>query len=337
MTLAPLASIGVDLIALTTLVGGLYVRRHSRKDLLAAYVGVNVGVLAVTLLLATSNVGAGLGLGLFGVLSIIRLRSTELAQHEVAYFFAALALGLLGGIGASLATTALLMALVVVSLWIGDHPSLLRRNRHQVVMVDHAIADETALTEHLARLLGARISSIDVQRLDLVNDTTLVDVRYRLHRPRAAEVPQQPRQSRLPASAPPSAEDPVAAPSGEHRPGTSREAATTAVIPQPPQPSRPSEQSGRTEHPGYQNPRHRQGPGHQSPPPATTQQNRPATRTQALRTESSGAPPPPTHSPQPPAESTSSTSHLQDQPQDQPRRQLQDQRSRRSSPSYRRI
>ena len=159
MTLAPLASIGVDLIALTTLVGGLYIRRHSRKDLLAAYVGVNVGVLAVTLLLATSNVGAGLGLGLFGVLSIIRLRSTELAQHEVAYFFAALALGLLGGIGASLATTALLMALVVVSLWIGDHPSLLRRNRHQVVMVDHAIADETALTEHLARLLGARISS----------------------------------------------------------------------------------------------------------------------------------------------------------------------------------
>ena len=337
MTLAPLASIGVDLISLTTLVGGLYVRRHSRKDLLAAYVGVNVGVLAVTLLLATSNVGAGLGLGLFGVLSIIRLRSTELAQHEVAYFFAALALGLLGGIGASLATTALLMALVVVSLWIGDHPSLLRRNRHQVVMVDHAIADETALTEHLARLLGARISSIDVQRLDLVNDTTLVDVRYRLHRPRAAEIPQQPRQSRLPASAPPSAEDPVAAPSGEHRPGTSREAATTAVIPQPPQPSRPSEQSGRTEHPEYQNPRHRQGPGHQSPPPATTQQNRPATRTQALRTESSGAPPPPSHSPQPPAESTSSTSHLQDQPQDQPRSQLQDQRSRRSSPSYRRI
>lgn len=191
MTLAPLASIGADLIALTTLVGGLYVRRHSRKDLLAAYVGVNVGVLAVTLLLATSNVGAGLGLGLFGVLSIIRLRSTELAQHEVAYFFAALALGLLGGIGASLATTALLMALVVTSLWIGDHPSLLRRNRHQVIMVDHAIVDETALTEHLARLLGARISSIDVQRLDLVNDTTIVDVRFRVPRQTPAELEAQ--------------------------------------------------------------------------------------------------------------------------------------------------
>ena len=205
MTLASIAAIGADLIALTALVGGLYVRRHSRKDLMAAYIGVNVGVLAVTLLLATSSVGAGLGLGLFGVLSIIRLRSTELAQHEVAYFFAALALGLLGGIGASIATTAVLMALVVASLWIGDHPSMLRRNRHQVVMVDRAISDETALTDRLSRLLNARIHSIEVQRLDLVNDTTLVNVRYQLHRSR----PQTGASAPAPA-APESLESPVA-------------------------------------------------------------------------------------------------------------------------------
>ena len=180
MTFASIASVGADLVALAVLVGALYIRRHSRKDLMSAYVGVNVGVLAVTLLLATASVGAGLGLGLFGVLSIIRLRSTQLTQHEVAYFFAALALGLLGGIGAPLTTTAALMALVAASLWISDHPALLRRNRHQVIMIDHAITDETALTAHLTNLLGARIRSIDTQRLDLVNDTTLVDVRYQV-------------------------------------------------------------------------------------------------------------------------------------------------------------
>ena len=212
MSLTTLTYIAADLIALAVLVGALYAPRHSRKDLMAAYIGVNVGVLAVTLLLSTASVAAGLGLGLFGVLSIIRLRSTELAQHEVAYFFAALALGLLGGIGASLATTALLMALVVTSLWIGDHPSLLRRNRHQVIMVDHAIVDETALTEHLARLLGARISSIDVQRLDLVNDTTLVDVRYRLHRPLPQEETDAPAltSARSPESPDGAAELPAA-------------------------------------------------------------------------------------------------------------------------------
>ena len=64
--------------------------------LVAAFLGVNVGVPAVAAALATSSVNARLGLGLFGVLSIIRLRSEELAQHEIAYYFAALALGLIG-------------------------------------------------------------------------------------------------------------------------------------------------------------------------------------------------------------------------------------------------
>ena len=55
-------------------------------DLVVAFLGVNVGVLAVSMVLGSSAIGAGLGLGLFGVLSIIRVRSTEISQHEVAYY-----------------------------------------------------------------------------------------------------------------------------------------------------------------------------------------------------------------------------------------------------------
>src|SRR3954463_10186189 len=90
-----------DLIAISLLIFGVYFPRHRRRDLVIAYLGINVGVLAVSAALATSAVGAGVGLGLFGVLAIIRLRSTELDQHEVAYYFTALALGLLGGLGSS--------------------------------------------------------------------------------------------------------------------------------------------------------------------------------------------------------------------------------------------
>ena len=189
MSLTTLTYIAADLIALAVLVGALYAPRHSRKDLMAAYIGVNVGVLAVTLLLSTASVAAGLGLGLFGVLSIIRLRSTELAQHEVAYFFAALALGLLGGIQtAPIAMVAALMGTVVAALWIGDHPALMRRNRHQVIVLDHAITNETALIAHLEHTLGGQVRSVEVQRLDLVNDTTTVDVRFRVPRHTPAEL-----------------------------------------------------------------------------------------------------------------------------------------------------
>ena len=193
-----LAYIGADLAALAILVGALYIPRHGRRDLVAAYIGVNVGVLAVTLLLSTSdNVGAGLGLGLFGVLSIIRLRSSSLAQGEVAYFFAALALGLLGGIKSHPIIVAILMALILASLWVGDHPALMRRNRNQVVTLDRAISDENELITELEDLLGAHVRSVDLKSLDLVNDTTIVEVHYRL-RPRSrAARPTQPPAAQL--------------------------------------------------------------------------------------------------------------------------------------------
>ena len=74
-----------NIIAICILVFAIYLPRHHRRDLAVAYLGVNVGVMAVSIGLLNSAVAAGLGLGLFGVLSIIRLRSDELAQHEVAY------------------------------------------------------------------------------------------------------------------------------------------------------------------------------------------------------------------------------------------------------------
>lgn len=93
--MSQLTMIALDLVAIGLLAFALYFARHHRRDLLVAYLIVNVGVMAVTVMLADSAVGVGLGLGLFGVLSIIRLRSSEIAQHEVVYYFASLALGLI--------------------------------------------------------------------------------------------------------------------------------------------------------------------------------------------------------------------------------------------------
>ncbi len=168
-----------DLIAISVLTLGFYLPRHRRRDLVVAFLGVNVGVLAVAGVLAQSTVGAGLGLGLFGVLSIIRLRSTELEQHEVAYYFAALALGLLGGLGDSAIPLSLgLMVLVVTVIAVADAPGFLAGYREQTVVVDRAFTDEAALVAHLEGMLGARVHHAAVSRLDLVNDTTTVQVRY---------------------------------------------------------------------------------------------------------------------------------------------------------------
>ena len=173
--------IAVDLVAVGILTFAVYFPRHHRRDLVVAFLGVNVGVLAVSLVLGSTTIGAGLGLGLFGVLSIIRLRSDEIAQHEVAYYFSALALGLISGLSGTLTwLNAALMALILLVLVVGDHPRLFGRYRQQTMSIDTAITDHDALVEHLGLVLGAEIRGATVKHIDLVNDTTLVDVRYRV-------------------------------------------------------------------------------------------------------------------------------------------------------------
>lgn len=195
--------IAADLLAITLLTFGLYLRRHRRRDLVVSYLGMNVGVLAVATALSGSAAGVGLGLGLFGVLSIIRLRSTELAQHEVAYYFSALALGLIAGLGAEpLWLPLALMGLILTVMFIGDHSRVLPAYRHQIVILDQAIGDETMLHARLAEVLGARIHSATVSELDLVNDKTTVEVRYEATAgTRAEPAPATPSIATLPDEA----------------------------------------------------------------------------------------------------------------------------------------
>ena len=213
--MSTLTYIAMDLVAILVLVFGLYLPRHNRRDLVVAFLGVNVGVMAVSAALLDSAVTAGLGLGLFGVLSIIRLRSDELAQHEVAYYFSALALGLLGGVSVGpVWLSATLMVAILLALWAGDNPRLLSRSRRQLMVLDRAFDQEPAMIAHLEERLGAKVQGVTVQRVDHVNDATWVEVRFQL--PKAADAVAAPpaagpRSTPLAPPVPRSEIDPAAA------------------------------------------------------------------------------------------------------------------------------
>ena len=117
----------------------------------------------------------------------IRLRSSELDQHEVAYYFASLALGLLAGLGAGMGwITPLLMAAILGTLYVGDHPALLPRYRRRNLILDTAITDDRDLVPYLEQQLGAKVHRVRVKKVDFVNETTSVEVRFELPREESA-------------------------------------------------------------------------------------------------------------------------------------------------------
>jgi hypothetical protein len=181
----------LDLPAIGVMTFGIYFPRHRRRDMVVAFLGVNLGLLAVIVALGSSGMSLGLGFGLFAVLSIIRLRSAELDQQEVAYYFAALAIGLLGGfVLEPLWLGPALMAVVLAGLFVGDHPRLYARYRVQSMTLDGSWTDEASLVTRLEELLGGRVHRVKIRRVGLVEATTSLEVRYELPAAAASAEPR---------------------------------------------------------------------------------------------------------------------------------------------------
>jgi hypothetical protein len=114
------------------------------------------------------------------VLSIIRIRSEELTQPEVVFYFAAIAMGVLGGIPIEPAWyTPALMTALLVALFIGDHPALFRGFEQHRMTLDEVYTDRAALETQLSTELGGSVKRIEIKKVDQVRGTTTVDVRYR--------------------------------------------------------------------------------------------------------------------------------------------------------------
>jgi ABC-type antimicrobial peptide transport system permease subunit len=182
LSLALALALPVDLFAITVLACAIYYRRHRRTDLALAYVALNVGVFSVSALMLSQQVSLGLAFGLFGVLSILRLRSDQISQRDVGYYFTALALGLINGIGASRPAVMIgLSVLLVATMYVADHPRLANRSRHRMVVLDTVHRDEDRLRADLEQRLDATVSKFEVVDTDYVRETMTVDVRFHPH------------------------------------------------------------------------------------------------------------------------------------------------------------
>ena len=119
-----------------------------------------------------------MGFGLFAILSIVRLRSSAVTQQEVAYYFIALVLGLVNGLGVP--DRGLVVALNVVlllTMLTFDSKVLRDRSRRMDIRLAGVYTNEAALIAELERRLGGRVAYQEITEIDLIHGHMLIDVR----------------------------------------------------------------------------------------------------------------------------------------------------------------
>lgn len=183
----------IDLVAVMALAIGIYVRRRGRRDLVMAAVCANVALFAVVTVLGLVGSAAGLaiGLGLFGALSIIRLRSEPLSHAEIAYFFSALALAIVNGFATHQPWVGLLLSAVVVgTVFAMALLSPSRATQRLLLVLDEVHTNERSLRAAVASRLDARVDSLTILEVDWVRDITRLEVECTPHEaPEALRAP----------------------------------------------------------------------------------------------------------------------------------------------------
>jgi hypothetical protein len=183
---------GLDVIALMILVGWLYRRRRSVTEIPLVLTALNLGLFAAMTAITAGKFPAGVGFGLFGILSMVRLRSAAFTLRDVAYTFVALVVGLASGLPQR--QTGLIVALdvlLLIAVSLVDDPSAHRPTRVVRVTLDRVYRDPEEIRMDVAARLGAQPLSVAVDEVDYVRETTRVSVRFPVQDPAEAEMPEE--------------------------------------------------------------------------------------------------------------------------------------------------
>ena len=178
MLLDALLRLAFDAVAMGFLAFALYYRRHGRSDLAVLLCLFNLGVFLAVIVIVGGEFGVSAGLGLFAVLSVMRMRSETFSARELGYLFTALALAIVcavdvGGLAFPLALSAAALGAVAVL----DHPRLMRSTRTMDVTVELVFADHDALLRHLEERLNVAIADVRVVEVDYVREVTRAELR----------------------------------------------------------------------------------------------------------------------------------------------------------------
>jgi hypothetical protein len=173
------ARLGLDVLSMLLLVGVLYRRRVAAPEMILVFTALNIGLFAAVSAIGSGSFPTGIGFGLFGLLSLVRLRSTAFTLKDVAYTFVALILALINGLPErDLALVIALDVVLLVAIWLTDDSRTTQPTGIMRVTLDRVATDSESVTALVRDRLAVEPISVSVDDVDYVRETTRVSVRY---------------------------------------------------------------------------------------------------------------------------------------------------------------
>lgn len=174
------------------LVGGLYYRRSRRNDFYFTFMLIGVAIFLLVFFMIfildemKGKAGIGLGMGLFGIFSIMRYRTDTMPVREMTYLFVVVSVSVINALALNMSFLELTITNLVVIGGVALGEGLLKVSSSKLVQYDRI---ELILPERREELiadlesrLGIKVIKVDVGSVDFLRDMAMLRVNYKSRR-----------------------------------------------------------------------------------------------------------------------------------------------------------
>ena len=170
------------------IIAKLYYPKSKRRDFYFTFMLISVAIffLVFFMIFGLDKLGGktsmGIGIGLFGIFSIMRYRTDAMPVREMTYLFVIIALSLVNSIAEGVSIVELLLTnlIIVVFVWLLERNLKLEASRliqyDRVDLIAPEKRDE--LKADLEKRLGVKIIKVDVGAVDFIRDMAMVKIIY---------------------------------------------------------------------------------------------------------------------------------------------------------------
>lgn len=185
---AMLIRLFVCIIVNLVIVDRLYYKKSRRRDFYFTFMLISLAIFFLVFFMIfvledmKAKTSIGIGIGLFGIFSIMRYRTDAMPVREMTYLFVIISLSVVNAIAASVSIVELLVTniIVVAAIWLCEHrlklePSkLVQYDRLELIKPDRS----EDLKADLEMRLGLKVRKVEVGAIDMLRDMAVLRVYY---------------------------------------------------------------------------------------------------------------------------------------------------------------
>ena len=165
-----------------------YYAKSKRRDFYFTFMLISIAIFFLVFFMIfvledlKGKTGIGIGIGLFGIFSIMRYRTDTMPVREMTYLFVLISLSVVNALAESVTLVELLATnlIFIAAVWLcemhlkSDPCKLIQYDRMELIKPQR----RTELTADLEERLGVRVTRVEVGGIDMLRDMAVLKVFY---------------------------------------------------------------------------------------------------------------------------------------------------------------